>query len=533
MKKSLLALFAVMASVGTLFAQGGKEAAPAAAVPAPAASNEPVELTYWAPLNQAIAAIAQDFGGTEYWKEFQKRTNAKLTFSHAPAKNIADAFNVLVASGKYPDIMEYTWISYPGGPQKAIDDGVIIPLNDVVDKYAPNLKKLLDENPDIRKMVTTDDGTLYCFPFLRGDSYENNPTIFSEGWVWRKDKLDAAGITQVPETPEEVYQAAKKFQEMGAQVPLCIRGDHINRVFGPGFDSWDEFYVDGGKVHHGYLDPQRKDFLEYVHKLYSEKLLDNDYLAVDKKGLGVKILNEVAWAGYAPGGSGIGTWLPAMRKTDPNVDLVSARPISPSRDRYSKFAKMTTIYSNAGPSAAITTSCPKDKVAAAAKMLDYAYGEEGHMLANFGIEGVSYTMVNGYPTYTDLVMKNPDGLSQSQVLANYVRATTNGPFVVDPRYIEQYYSLPELAEAVKLWAQTDYGKYMMPPVTATSEEGEELATILNNVKTYASEMENKFITGAEPITDASFQAYQDQLKKFGLEKAVAIEQADYDRYMAK
>ena len=494
MKKSLLALFAVMTVAGTLFAQGGKEAAPAAAAPA-AASNEPVELTYWAPLNQAIAAIAQDFGGTEYWKEFQKRTNTKLTFSHAPAKNVADAFNVLVASGKYPDIMEYTWITYPGGPQKAIDDGVIIPLNDVVD--------------------------------------QNNPTIFSEGWVWRKDKLDAAGITEVPETPEEVYQAAKKFQEMGAQVPLCIRGDHINRVFGPGFDSWDDFYVDGGKVHHGYLDPQRKDFLEYVHKLYSEKLLDNDYLAVDKKGLGVKILNEVAWAGYAPGGSGIGTWLPAMRKTDPNVDLVSARPISPSRDRYSKFAKMTSIYSNAGPSAAITTSCPKDKVAAAAKMLDYAYSEEGHMLANFGIEGVSYTMVDGYPTSTDLVMKNPDGLSQSQVLANYVRATTNGPFVVDPRYIEQYYSLPELAEAVKLWAETDFGKYMMPPVTATSEEGEELATILNNVKTYASEMENKFITGAEPITDASFQAYQDQLKKFGLEKAVAIEQADYDRYMAK
>lgn len=121
----------------------------------------------------------------------------------------------------------------------------------------------------------------------------------------------------------------------------------------------------------------------------------------------------------------------------------------------------------------------------------------------------------------------------SQVMANYIRATTNGPFVVDKRHIEQYYSMPELSEAVKLWAQTDYGKYMMPPVTATSEEGERLAQITNNVSTYANEMETKFIVGDTPITDETFKAYQDQLKKFGLEEAVAIKQADYDRYMAK
>ena len=68
-----------------------------------------------------------------------------------------------------PDIIEYKWINYAGGPQKAIDDGVIIALNDYM-QYAPNLKKFLDEHPDIANMVKTDEGNYYCFPFLRGDS---------------------------------------------------------------------------------------------------------------------------------------------------------------------------------------------------------------------------------------------------------------------------------------------------------------------------------------------------------------------------
>ena len=55
----------------------------------------------------------------------------------------------MVADGNLPDIIEYGWVGYPGGPEKAISDGVIIALNDVIDQYCPNLKKYLSENPDI------------------------------------------------------------------------------------------------------------------------------------------------------------------------------------------------------------------------------------------------------------------------------------------------------------------------------------------------------------------------------------------------
>ncbi len=523
MKRRILltALVLLLASVA-VFANGTK---------ATKASSGPTKLTYWAPLNPNISAVAQDFGQTEYFKELMKRTNTDIEFQHVSAANdgvLNEGFNILIASGDYPDIIEYKWTAYPGGPQAALDDGVIIPLNDVFEKYAPNMTKFLKNNPEIAKMISTDDGTYYVFPFLRGDSFENNNLIFSEGWVWRTDLLKKAGIASIPETPDELYTALVALKNIGVEIPLCIRKDHISRVLSPGFDSWDDFYVEDGVVKYGRVESNRKDYLAYTNKLYKEGLLDNDFLSVDKNSQAVKVLNDKIGATYAPGGSGIGTWLPAMQKDNPSVQMSSARPISPEKGRLSKFAKMNSIYDASGTSAAISSK--SKNVEAAAKLLDYNFSEDGHLLANFGIEGVTFNMVNGYPQYTDVILNN-EKLPISQALALYTRAAVSGPFVQDPRYLEQYYELPELKEAINLWAQTDYGKYQYPTVSATSEEAAELARIMNNVNTYADEMEAKFITGALPISD--FDKYVKQIKDFGIDRAIAIKQAGYDRYMNK
>lgn len=37
---------------------------------------------------------------------------------------------------------------YPSAPAKLLEDNVALPLNDLIDKYAPNFKKVMDEHPD-------------------------------------------------------------------------------------------------------------------------------------------------------------------------------------------------------------------------------------------------------------------------------------------------------------------------------------------------------------------------------------------------
>lgn len=164
-------------------------------------------------------------------------------------------------------------------------------------------------------------------------------------------------------------------------------------------------------------------------------------------------------------------------------------------------------------------------------MLDYGYGDEGHLLFNFGLEGVSYTMQGGNPTYTDLILHNPDKLAPSQAIAMYSRASYFGPFVQDVAYMEQYYMLPEQKEAVNIWADTDAEEYMLPPVQKTERESAEFSAIMQDATTLVDEMSLRIILGIDPLD--SFDDYVAQLKALNIDRAIAIQKAALDRYNAK
>ncbi len=149
------------------------------------------------------------------------------------------------------------------------------------------------------------------------------------------------------------------------------------------------------------------------------------------------------------------------------------------------------------------------------------------MLFNFGIEGESYKMENGYPKYTDLIMNNPDKLPITQAMAKYFIASWSGPIVQDKRYIEQYFTMPEQREAALTWAKADHSK-TMPPITLTAEESSKTSSIMNDVKTYRDEMINKFIMGSEPI--ANFDKFVQTIKSMGIDDAIKARQAALDRF---
>ena len=163
--------------------------------------------------------------------------------------------------------------------------------------------------------------------------------------------------------------------------------------------------------------------------------------------------------------------------------------------------------------------------------MDYAYGDQGHMLFNFGVEGESYEMVDGYPTYTDWVMNNPDGWAVSQAMSAYIRGNYNGPFVQDIRYLEQYYTMDEQKETPQVWGDHNAKAHRLPPVTPTTEESTELASITNELNTYRDEMILKFIFGDESLDN--FDEYVQNLENMGLSRALEIQNAALERYNAR
>ena len=95
--------------------------------------------TYWVGLDSNVAHTHTSFSELMMYQEMTKRTGVEIEFIHpASGSTGTEAFQILMSSGDYPDMIEYNWATYTGGPDQAISDGVIISLNSYMEKYAPN-----------------------------------------------------------------------------------------------------------------------------------------------------------------------------------------------------------------------------------------------------------------------------------------------------------------------------------------------------------------------------------------------------------
>ncbi|PNV61993.1 ABC transporter substrate-binding protein [Clostridium sp. chh4-2] len=504
------------------------ETAAAAEFSYPMAAGD--KLSYWAELQGTVSPNYSNLGETPFAKAWTGATGVEIEFMHPPAGQQKEQFSLILADGNLPDMMEYNWINdYPGGPEKAIKDGIIIPLNDVFEQYCPNITKYLAENPDIDKMIKTDDGHYYVFPFIRGDSKLCN-TI---GPMLRKDWLDELNL-EVPTTIDEWHDVLTAFKEKkGSTAPWCpeyTRNDFKdNDPFAYAYNTCRSFYVgDDNKIYFGAVEENYKEYLKTMAQWYSEGLIDPDLATLQFDQVNAKMSNGTAGASLGFAGSRMGAWINAGITSEPDYMLVAAPYPTLEKGAQPEFGQIDNQYT--GPaSVAITTSC-KD-VERAARLLDYAYGEEGHILFNFGVEGESYTMVDGNPIYTDWILKNPDGWPVSQAMSAYIRGNYNGPFVQDLRYLTQYYTIDAQKETPNVWGATNARKHKVPPITPTSEESKEYSTIMNEINTYRDEMALKFIFGTESLD--KFDEYVKNIENMGLSRALEIQNAALERYNAR
>lgn len=488
---------------------------------------EVADLTYWCAILNS-ATLLNDLGEMPMIQEAMEMNYVNIEFFH-PSTNLTEAFNLKLSSGEFEDIVEYKWSSYAGGPAQAIADGVIIDLAPYIEAgLAPNFKKILDENPEIAKQVTTDEGQIYCFPAI-GDASVN----VTSGYYFRQDMLEKVSI-EAPTTIEEWEAALTAFKaELGVEKPLT--GTSANFIgtsswLAGAFGTYSGYYVRDGKVQYGFLDASYKDYIETINKWYEAGLIDAEIFGNDSKVVNSNLLNDKSAVGFGYIGSAIGTLTNSAAETNPDFKLVGVQyPVLKEGDEPEFINRSWDVRTD--HAAAITTAC--EDVEAAIRYLDFWYSEEGTLMKNFGTEGVSYEMVNGYPTYTDLILNNPDGYSISDTLGGYTRAANPSVGLIDVRYYEQYYQLEEQVEAMYTWNEyaDNAVSVLMPSVTPTSDESEELALIENAVKTYVEEELTKFIMGLRSMDE--WDSFVETVKGMNVERAIEIRQGAYDRYMER
>lgn len=480
-----------------------------------------VTLKYWLSIHNNISAVSSSIGDTEFAKALEKNTGVKIEYIHPPVGQETEKFNLMMASGDFPDIIEYDWTTFSGGPDAAIKNNIIIPLDDLIKEYAPNLCAYLEKNPDVDKAIKSKDGHYYVFPFVRSD----DKLLISSGPIVRDDWLEELGI-EAPKTTEDWENMLIAFRDKkGAKAPLSIRSWDTTSLLSL-VNASRAMYQENGKVKYGVFDEGFKEALQTLNRWYKEGLLDNNYSVVDTTRLDSNILNGETGATFHSGGSGLGKWIQS-KAGDPNFSLSGISYPTEKDGTPNKFATVSLNYE--GPySAAISSSCKNPELAV--KYLDYLYSEEGHNLVNFGVEGVSYEWIDGYPTYTELIMNNPEGLTSSQAMAQHFRSNMGGPFVQDVRYIEQYYSTPQQKDALEAWFSSvgESSKAKLPKLFFSSSESKEYTAIINDANKFNAENIAAFISGGRSFDE--FDEYIADLKKLNIERAIEIAQNALNEY---
>lgn len=519
------------------------------------AASAQKSVTYWVDPEQGGSANTSTYDDAPCWQAIQENTGIDVIWQHPASGQSAEQFNLIVATTKLPDIMYYSWDSYPGGPDAAIRDGKIIALNDYLEEYAPNFAAYLEKHEDIKREITTDEGNIYCFPAVYTHTSADSDTWQSGidrepydesfiGLVIRKDWLDELNL-EIPETLDDWYTVLKAFkEEKGAKYPLSYVNmfGQMAQCFGSAYDvtvpvsGMGGTYAFGirkdGSIQYSPAEDGYKSYLEFMNKLYTEGLLDPDFMVQDRSTLQSKILNgDVgAWVGMMP--AELGTLRTQVLAEDPTATFYPVGVSNPVAYEGQELYYFQASYPYRAAGAAVTTSCAD--IETAMTLLDYCWSDEGEKLLNWGIEGESYEMVDGWPQFTDQIINNTDGLSPSQAHSHY--RTLNGPFPMDHwqrlvskvDYTLEDGSVDENLASLDLWAKNGVQPAGLPAVTISAEESSDYATKYNEISTYADEMYSKFIMGGESLD--KFDDYVNNLKQMGLDDVIRMQEEALARY---
>ena len=222
------------------------------------------------------------------WLEGISDTGVQVTISYAPRQSADDSFNLMVASGDYPDLVDNVTDRYPGGGQKAIDDEVVLDLAPLLENCLPDYANKMNADPEIAKDLITDSGT-YPAVFQIYDEVREPDA----GPVIRKDWLENLGL-DIPETYEEYEDVLLAFKTAyGITSPILMLADGVpeNNYLVAGYGiagktaeagmAYMPFYQIDGEVHYGLIEDGFRQYVEMLNKWYGEGLFAGDYATAD------------------------------------------------------------------------------------------------------------------------------------------------------------------------------------------------------------------------------------------------------------
>ncbi|TDD62151.1 ABC transporter substrate-binding protein [Kribbella antibiotica] len=471
------------------------------------------------------------------------------TFDAGPAK---EKRQISLASADYPDL--FFLIPWVDGFSKAEvmklgQQGVALPIEQLIKDNAPNIQKFLDENKAYKEESTTPDGHIYALPQWADCYHCSLPNKLWMNSAWLK-KLNL----QQPKTPEELRTVLKAFKTQDPngngkadEVPMTadtqdgtlisyLMGAYAYPPVGANNGVQGLITLNGDKVVTPLATSQWRDGLKYIASLYKDGLID-----------------QAAFTQNAQALQALGN--------DPKAVRIGSAPMlhpyifvqSDSKDgRDKQYDAVPPLTGPEGKSYAgeqylpalnytfmLTNKASKEAQVAAIKMLDYIFTDEGQIITNNGPEGVGWNKPAAGEVGLDKdtkplwkpVQNAPKNINWG-ALAQYhnVLAFRNAQVTPTDIYSSAGYER-RLFQATKLYDGHADRAQVFPQAVVWPDPSlsGELATLQTNLQNYVNQGQLAFITGSKNI-DTDWDAFVKGLDNTGMPRFLEINQQAYDKY---
>lgn len=531
MKKTKRALSAALASFFVVTALGGCAGKDNKKAVGSTEATMPKSLKIFAPMGANLSKIGESNNENLGFQLMEKMTGCHVEWIQPSGAAFNEKFNLLIASGEYPDMIAGYWKGVSGGVESYVDDGVIVELTDLAEKYMPNLSEFNSQRPEIKRQYTNDDGKIFFIPFIRKDP---ELKVFFGPQI-REDWLDKLSL-EMPETADELYDVLKAFKTQDPngngkadEIPMSGVG-FSNSSHGIGnllwaFGTTYGFYVEDGTVKYGYMEKNFEEGIRFITKLFKEGLIDVDFILQDRAKMDAKFANNEVGFMYSMQPTKL---MITMSESNPKVKISAVPHLSTEFAQKKCFA--SGYYNDISPLSITVTTANKNP-GGSLLWLDNFFGGKGYEYVNFGEEGKSFEWKDGYPQMTDYVLNNPEGKDKPTMFAKCVTAFEAGfPLLQDWRYYEQSLE-PAGKAAIETWADNVDISGVLPPVSISEKDNKTVSKIMSQITTFCEENINRIIMGEQSLDTLS--DVRKKIEKMGIDEVLSIYQGAYERYNAK
>jgi putative aldouronate transport system substrate-binding protein len=486
------------------------------------------------------------------FKRLEEKTNVHVNWKTIQSDQWGDKIQLEMSNIKtLPDFVFNAGFS-DTDLLKYAKQGVILNLEEYIDKYMPNLQKVFEQAPEYRAMCTDADGHIWALPWIEQLGYEKTAiqTIDNMPFI-NKNWLDFLGL-EVPTTVDEFEQVLiafrdnaadlkKEFNIDGEIIPMSFimndgGQDPMSLVngFGEGIGDPDKgrhiAVTDDKKVVCTATQEGFKKGLAYLHKLYEEKLIDPEAFTQE-------------WSTYvAKGKSGrygvCFSWDVANIAQVSMDDLIAGKSWIPLPMLQADTKNLTpgngSFTSGFDRGRCVVTAVAKNPALVCA-WLDQMYDPIQSPQNNWGTynEGDEFDIFEEGTNANGEFMLKHKPLGDASPVEVREAECVGGPLAILDSYYDVYVTCPDDAQYRLDWIKDVYTpdmntKYVFPNILMTADDAKTLSNLNPDIDKAIKEARADGIMNG--FTDAQFEELQTKLQGYKLDEFLGIFQKYVDEY---